>query len=154
MANPHEPDPTGIQPNPVRFRAARYYLEVVLKRVVMLDPGNEAFDGVFFDAAMGFMRTTSCPEVSVHPTVQEVEASVHPTPPALPNALHNPNARGMELATFISMGRGIDKGADGSESDVQVAILRVTPGAISTLHSPKIFVWFAMMRFHDRSRHS
>ena len=41
--------------------AREYYLEVVLKKVVELDPDNRAFDGIFFDAAMGFMRQTSCP---------------------------------------------------------------------------------------------
>lgn len=33
--------------------AREYYLETVLKEVVALDPENEAFDGIFFDAAMG-----------------------------------------------------------------------------------------------------
>ena len=42
--------------------AKEYYLEVVLKRVADLDPANEAFDGIFVDAAMGFMRSSSCPK--------------------------------------------------------------------------------------------
>ena len=36
--------------------AKEYYLEVLLARIVAMDPGNEAFDGIFFDAAMAFMR--------------------------------------------------------------------------------------------------
>jgi len=40
--------------------AVEYYLEVVLKRVADLDPTNAAFDGIFIDAAMVFMRTSLC----------------------------------------------------------------------------------------------
>ena len=40
--------------------AKDYYLEVVLKRVADMDPDNAAFDGIFLDAAMGFMRH-GCP---------------------------------------------------------------------------------------------
>ena len=38
--------------------AKEYYLEVYLKRLFDFDPDNEAFDSIFFDAALGFMRGT------------------------------------------------------------------------------------------------
>jgi hypothetical protein len=42
--------------------AKEYYLEVALKRVVDMDPDNKAFNGIFLDAAMGFMRRQGCPK--------------------------------------------------------------------------------------------
>ena len=53
--------------------AREYYLEVALKAIAVgLDPGNEAFDGIFFDAAMGFMRTAACPKGAANPECRNV----------------------------------------------------------------------------------
>ena len=46
--------------------ARDYYLDVVLKRIAEMDSSNQVFDGIFFDAAMGFMRTASCPAAAAN----------------------------------------------------------------------------------------
>jgi hypothetical protein len=46
--------------------AKEYYLEVVLKEIAGMDPDNAAFDGIFIDAAMGFMRSDSCPKAAAN----------------------------------------------------------------------------------------
>lgn len=48
----------------------------------------------------------------------------------LNTSLHNPNARGMTIETFISMGRKIDKDEDGNERDIPDSLMKQTYGNI------------------------